>query len=131
MLRKSFLIMLTLTAGTWLAGCAPTPAPPVPPGVRPGAAPGLDWFMGTTFCLTPLIIGAAVILIVAVLLSIGKGKWLTSHSSLDSSSTPSAREIIRARYARGEIDRQEYWQLLQDIEEPKQSQSPKQSKESV
>ncbi|HEY66888.1 MAG TPA: hypothetical protein G4N97_01280 [Thermoflexia bacterium] len=129
MLRKNLLfITLALAAGTWLAGCAPAPAPPAPHGARPGAVPSWDWFTGAFCCLTPLVIGAAILLIIAALIAIGKGKW-PSLQSFSGAFSPSAREIVRARYARGEIDRQEYRQLLKELAEQEQSRAARPEEE--
>ena len=133
MLRKRLLFTtLVLGAGMWLVGCVPAPAPLALPGIGPGTVPDWGWFTGAVCCLTPLVVGVAIILIVAALLFTGKDKRPASRARSGSSSASSVstvKETIQARYARGEIDRQEYQRLLQDIEGPEQSQSS--SKEDV
>jgi len=124
MLRKSSVrSVLTLVVGTWLAGCAPVPAPPAPPGMRPGIAPGWNSITGALTCLTPMLIGLVTILIIIALFSVWKGKQPILQSSPSPITPPAAREIIQARYARGEIDRQQYQQMLQDIGAPRRDQT--------
>jgi len=88
------------------------------------SAPGWDWMVGPTYCLTPLVTLAVIVLIVAVILSLLRGKGPSIKSSFksffESPSGPSAKEIVQGRYARGEIDREEYQQLLKDLEESEQ-----------
>ena len=123
MLRKVFLsIILALGAGASLTGCAPAPPPP---GRGPASLLRWDWFAGPLSCLLPLLIGAVIIVIIALLLK----QWPNATSVFSSSSRPSARDIVQERYARGEIDRQEYQRMLQDLAETEQVQSPVQNME--
>lgn len=43
-------------------------------------------------------------------------RWLSAESSTRRASEKTAVEIVQERYARGEIDRQEYEQKMQDLE---------------
>lgn len=43
-------------------------------------------------------------------------RWLSAESSTRRASDKTAKEMVRERYARGEIDRQEYEQKMQDLE---------------
>jgi putative membrane protein len=65
---------------------------------------GGGWFMGLIW----------ILLIVVVLLAIyglqrGRGQQQTPP--------PSAKELLKARYARGEIEREEYLQKLRDLDD--------------
>lgn len=125
MIRKSFLLSIfILTVGLGAAGCRPVPAPPLPPEVGPNAMQGWGWLTAPMGCLLPLFIGVVVILAAIGLFSLIKEKWPAGRTLLGSSPAPSAKEIVKARYARGEIDRQEYWRLLHDLGEATQSQPP-------
>jgi putative membrane protein len=42
--------------------------------------------------------------------------WAVRRSSSPAGSMSSAKEILQARYARGEINREQYQQMLSDIE---------------
>jgi putative membrane protein len=71
--------------------------------------------------LLGLIIGIGL-LIVVVLLIIWlirrlrfEGRQVTPSTVVDISG-PSPKEILQARYARGEIDRKQYQQMLSDLE---------------
>ncbi len=127
MLRKSFLLTIPMfVAGTWLVGCVPAPAPP---GGGPGPILPWNWFTGPMSCLFPLVVGAVIVLIVVAILALWRSQWPAIRSFFSPSLELSAREIVQARYARGEIDRQEYQQLLQDLAEPGQGQQLDQSEE--
>lgn len=97
MLRTLFYPMLLLT--TLLAGCVAGPAglPPLPLG------PGLEW------------VGFLLVAIAGVF-------WLTRndvsqfwHRGLGNSSSR-AWDVLRERYAKGEISREEYLRVAADLE---------------
>ncbi len=74
---------------------------------------GMGWGMGWGggMILGPLLTIGLIILLVALIVpfvrSIGSGK--------SAPRTPGARDILDERYARGEIDREEYLRRRQDI----------------
>ena len=65
------------------------------------------WGFGPVFMI--LFWGAFILGIVALI------RWLATGSSPQRGREQSAIEIVQARYARGEIDRQEYEQKMQDL----------------
>lgn len=69
---------------------------------------GMGWgFLGGFFSII-LIIGAIVGIIFLV-------RWLVNNNGAGRSQ--STKEILKNRYARGEISREEYLQLKSDLEE--------------
>ena len=115
-MRTSFPLptTLVLATGFCLEGCTAA-APPPPPMHSFMPVPGWDWLAGTMYCLTPLVTLAAIVLIITILLVLSRGKG-PFKSRLASSSGLAAKEIVQERYARGEISRAEYRQLLEDLE---------------
>ena len=69
----------------------------------PGGGMG-GWMMAVSSILALLIVGLAVVMVVA-LLRLGSG---SGRGTL----RPSARELLDQRYARGEIDDDEYYRRL-------------------
>ena len=68
------------------------------------------WGMGFGFIFMLLFWGLAILGIVALI------RWLiTQSSSSRSSRDKSPLEIVQERYARGEIDREEYEQKKRDL----------------
>ena len=43
-------------------------------------------------------------------------RWLSAESSTQKARDKTAKEMVQERYARGEIDREEYQQKMQDLE---------------
>lgn len=74
-------------------------------GFTGGWGPGFGWIFMILFW------GLIILGIIAVV------KWLTGTTGGTGSSPPkSARQILDERYARGEIDQQEYEQKKRDLE---------------
>jgi len=98
-----------------------------PAGPALGLGPALDPFIGIVLLLAVLLGGSWVLKSVAHSpggQAIEKrvcekarswGDWLFSEEHGDSASR--ARDIIKGRYARGELDRDHYLQMLQDLDE--------------
>ena len=59
-----------------------------------------------------LIVGIVLLIVFAIRRS---GRTSASASSYALSGQPSAKEILQARYARGEITREQYQQMLGDL----------------
>ena len=78
---------------------------------------GGDWGGWITMLLTVLFLAAAVIGVVFLVLGISRGRTDSSPESAPPTSGPEsdARDIVRRRYASGEIDREEYLQKLRDL----------------
>jgi putative membrane protein len=84
---------------------------------------GLGWFGGwggwipmiISFVLLVVIIVALVLLFVWAVRRITRNGYRSQASMGQSSGQPTARDILQARYARGEITREEYQQILKDI----------------
>lgn len=70
------------------------------------------WGMGGMW-LGPLFM--LVLLVLVVALFVGLVQWVSGDRAAGHAETPTARDILDARYARGEIDRQEYLKRKQDI----------------
>jgi putative membrane protein len=69
------------------------------------------WGMGLGFIFMLLFWGLVILGIAALI------RWLMSQSSPSRSSPDkSPLEIVQERYARGEIDREEYEQKMRDLE---------------
>ena len=61
----------------------------------------------------PLLMLAVIVLFVALVVLLVR--WLGGERGLPSAATRTAREILDERYARGEIDREEYLKRRQDV----------------
>ena len=89
---------------------------PIGPGLAQGGpGPGQmmsDWGWGFMW-LMPLVMLAWFALMIAVIVLLVR--WLGGGSGGRSASTSTARDILEERYARGEIDREEYLQRQKDI----------------
>lgn len=80
------------------------------------------WYGG--FGWVGMILGGLILLalltglILVILFGILQVRKGSGHSNVNPAgqSEPSAREILQARYARGEITREQYLQMLTDIE---------------
>ena len=69
------------------------------------------WGMGLGFVFMLLFWGLVILGIIALI------RWLMTQSSpTRSSRDKSPLEIVQERYARGEIDREEYEQKMRDLE---------------
>lgn len=65
-----------------------------------------------------LVIGIIVLLVLLVVWAvrrISRDHYGSQFSAMQGSGQPTARDILQARYARGEITREEYQQILKDI----------------
>lgn len=71
-----------------------------------------DWGWGGML-LGPLLMLLLLALVIALL--VGLFQWLSGDRRGGPDATPTAREILDARYARGEIDREDYLKRRQDI----------------
>ena len=69
---------------------------------------GWGWGFGPVFML--IFWGLIIVGIIALV------RWLREESSPSRARDKTAAEIVQERYARGEIDRQEYEQKMQDLE---------------
>jgi uncharacterized membrane protein len=58
---------------------------------------------------------AIVVLVLAALLWLGRTLRKQGPSANPESETPQAEEILRARYARGELDRNQFLLMLEDL----------------
>jgi putative membrane protein len=80
---------------------------------------GNYWFggMGWIGMIIGLVITIAVIVGIVVLIvwSIQRSNGNSAQSGLQTTSSQSARDIAQARYAKGEINREEYQQILSDL----------------
>ena len=73
-----------------------------------------DWGWGWGgMWLGPLFMLVLLGLVVAVF--VGLVQWVSGGRAAGRGDTPTARDILDARYARGEIDREEYLKRRQDI----------------
>ena len=71
-----------------------------------------DWGWGGMW-LGPLFMLAVLVLLVAFV--VGLVRWLGGDRTASSGTTLTPSQILDARYARGEIDREEYLKRRQDI----------------
>ena len=73
--------------------------------------------MGWIGMIIGLILTIAVIIAVIVLVvwAVRRMSSNSTSSGIQSSAAPTAREIAQARYARGEINREEYLRILSDL----------------
>ena len=60
-------------------------------------------------------IGVIVGLVLLVVWAVRRTSGSSSQAGSQNPSGPSARDIVQARYARGEISREEYQQILADL----------------
>lgn len=74
---------------------------------------GYGWILNLVVILG-LIVGV-VLLVVWLLRRTSSGSSGPAVTSYSSQGQPTAREILQARYARGEITREEYQQMFSDI----------------
>jgi Short C-terminal domain len=94
----TYVIIALLTLA--LANCGPGLLPPGPP--LPGFGPGLDWI-------------AFVVVAVAAGAWLSRSKWATFFQTPDKRRSQ-ASEILRERYAKGEISREEYLRVANDLD---------------
>jgi len=79
---------------------------------------GMGWgFGGWLFAI--ILIGGAIVGIVFVVQWLGNKNGRTYGGTSEGETLQSAEEILKNRYARGEISREEYLQLKSDLEEEK------------
>jgi putative membrane protein len=74
---------------------------------------GMGWFgmiIGLVFTIA-VIVGVVLLIVWAVRRTSGN----SAQSGLQTTSSQSARDIAQARYAKGEINREEYQQILSDL----------------
>lgn len=67
------------------------------------------WGMGLGPVFMLLFLGVLIVGFVTLI------RWLSAESSMPRGREKTAVEIVQERYARGEIDRQEYEQKMQDL----------------
>ncbi len=74
--------------------------------------------LGWVGMIIGLILTVAVIVGVIVLIvwAVRRMSSATTSSSIQNPNMPGAKEIAQARYARGEINRDEYQRILSDLE---------------
>jgi putative membrane protein len=75
-----------------------------------------DWMGWGGMWLGPLFMLIALVLLVAAVVALVR--WMSGNSSGTSPRARTAREILDERYARGEIDREEYQRRRNDIAGP-------------
>ncbi len=98
---RSAYVWIAILVPVVCAGCAAGPL-----GPPPGLGPGFDQLVGL-FVL--VVIG-----LVYLLFSRSESPWLRLHR--DHSRRGAAEIILRERYAKGEIGRDEYLEKLNDLE---------------
>jgi uncharacterized membrane protein len=93
--------VVTLFSTLMLAeGCAPGP-----PGLPLGFGPGLD----------QVVFWAGILVALLLLLPHAEG-WMRKRRASDSATAfSSSRQIVAERYAKGEISREEYLRILDDL----------------
>lgn len=74
---------------------------------------GAGWIINLV--LTVGILIGLVVLVVWAVRRIAPGSQLSASTSGSSSGLVAARDILQARYASGEITREQYQQMLEDI----------------
>jgi len=74
---------------------------------------GAGWIINLVLTVGGLI--ALILLVIWAVRRITNGSRVSLFSSGQSSGLLSARDILQTRYARGEITREEYQQMLEDI----------------
>ena len=75
---------------------------------------GMGWF-GMIFGLV-ITIAVVIGIVLLIVWAIRKTNVNSTQSGPQATSSQSAREIAQARYAKGEINREEYQQILSDID---------------
>ncbi len=81
-----------------------------------GGAGSWGWIgMIINLVLTIGVIVGLVLLVVWAVRRIANNRQGSLLSAGQSSGQPTARDILQARYARGEITREEYQQIIEDI----------------
>ncbi len=121
--NKALIYLLTGGFLFFIRGCAPTlqPAPPAPRSLphNPPTPLGPQWST-LGMLLLCLLAGSAFVLAIAVGLYVfasHRGPQTNQPPTRESSSA-TAEDILKARYARGEIDRETYLQMLRDLQTP-------------
>jgi len=111
------LSIATVTVGIAALVVGPLGLPIGPGLAQGGPGPGQTmsaWGWGSGFMwLMPLVMLAWFALMIAVIVLLVR--WLGGGNGGRSASTRNARDILDERYARGEIDREEYVQRKNDI----------------
>lgn len=87
------------------------------PGMMNGYGFGAFGWIGMilNFVITIGLVVGIVLLVVWLVRRVSANDQKSSSSFGQSSSQPTPREILQIRYARGEISRDEYQQMLADI----------------
>ncbi len=132
--RRFWMHTLWLGALGLLSGCAPAPVPLAPmhphapqPPLEPATA--TLWWRAAGFLVLGFLGGVVAALIVAAVFAAfahrsDKAQPPTTPPSPPTSSPPAdtlpPEEILKMRYARGEIDRETYLQMLRDLQTPPQ-----------
>lgn len=65
----------------------------------------LGWLFMLTFWVLIIVVAVAAV------------RWLSGSATRDTRSSQNALDILRERYARGEIDREEFQQRKRDLEQ--------------
>jgi putative membrane protein len=112
------LVVLTVFAGSGLFGGGSM--------MGPGGMMGGGWgFFGIIWMLVPLLfLGGLVTVIVWAVTQLGSGRQAGGSAGVHDQS---AEEILRQRFARGEIDTEEYEERRRILNEqhPREEESPK------
>ncbi len=118
-IRKILSFAAFISPALWAAGCAPAPAPPPPGGSAVTPLRGV--LVGPIGILSSLFMLAVIALIIVAVWALLRG-GVPSAGRREVHRLSSAKEIARERYARGEISREEYWQLIRDLEDSRRAQ---------
>jgi uncharacterized membrane protein len=70
---------------------------------------------GVLLTLVPLLLGAVVFLGIWLWRRFGASQAVASWTQPQATRQPAAREILQARYARGELTREEYQRMVEDL----------------
>jgi putative membrane protein len=82
------------------------------------AGDGMGWWMIWGGMMMILFWGAIVALIVWVIQTVTRQESTQTHAPHAGPSAPAALDIAKERYARGDVEREEFQQIKRDLEEP-------------